>query len=231
MSTPLAASHSAAMLRSLGRGLRALHTACASPVCQSESAWQSRHGVPAEWTAVGWRSVSSYYPVPMVIETTSRGERGFDIYSRLLRDRIISVHGPIDDHMSNLVVAQLLYLESENPEKAVRMPLSIDAPFIFPAVGPGARSENPLNSTGCLDAAAGHQGLRSFAPQISMYINSPGGQVTAGLAIYDTMQVRLISNALQSAMQTMTSPIMHACSCTDVECPCQLHKHGQRSHT
>ena len=68
----------------------------------------------------GWRGVSSYYPVPMVIETTSRGERGFDIYSRLLRDRIVSVHGPIDDHMSNLVVAQLLYLESENPEKAVR---------------------------------------------------------------------------------------------------------------
>ncbi len=66
--------------------------------------------------------MSSYYPVPMVIETTSRGERGFDIYSRLLRDRIVSVHGPIDDHMSNLVVAQLLYLESENPEKAVRRP-------------------------------------------------------------------------------------------------------------
>lgn len=66
----------------------------------------------------GWRASSSYH-VPIVIETTSKGERGFDIYSRLLRDRIISVHGPIDDHMSNLVVAQLLFLESENPEKPV----------------------------------------------------------------------------------------------------------------
>ena len=71
----------------------------------------------------GWRAMStqiSNYHVPIVIETTSKGERGFDIYSRLLRDRIISVHGPIDDHMSNLVVAQLLFLESENPEKPVR---------------------------------------------------------------------------------------------------------------
>ncbi|PSC73393.1 ATP-dependent Clp protease proteolytic subunit [Micractinium conductrix] len=79
--------------------------------------------------------------VPVVIESTSRGERAFDIYSRLLRERIVCVNGPIDDHMSNLVVAQLLYLESENPEKP-----------------------------------------------ISLYINSPGGVVTAGLAIYDTMQ-------------------------------------------
>lgn len=79
--------------------------------------------------------------VPMVIESTSRGERGMDIYSRLLRERIVCVNGPIDDHMSNSIVAQLLFLESENPEK-------------------------PL----------------------SMYINSPGGVVTAGLAIYDTMQ-------------------------------------------
>ncbi|KAI3426189.1 hypothetical protein D9Q98_008566 [Chlorella vulgaris] len=79
--------------------------------------------------------------VPVVIESTSRGERAFDIYSRLLRERIVCVNGPIDDHMSNLVVAQLLYLESENPEKAIHM-----------------------------------------------YINSPGGVVTAGLAIYDTMQ-------------------------------------------
>ncbi|GAB4817487.1 hypothetical protein N2152v2_004533 [Parachlorella kessleri] len=77
----------------------------------------------------------------MVIETTSRGERAFDIYSRLLRERIVCVNGPIDDHMSNLIVAQLLYLESEHPEKPVYM-----------------------------------------------YINSPGGVVTAGLAIYDTMQ-------------------------------------------
>ena len=108
------------MLRSLGNGLRALHSACSLSACHLESAWQSSHALPAERPAAGWRGVSSYYPVPMVIETTSRGERGFDIYSRLLRDRIISVHGPIDDHMSNLVVAQLLYLESENPEKAVR---------------------------------------------------------------------------------------------------------------
>lgn len=58
--------------------------------------------------------------VPMVIESTSRGERGMDIYSRLLRERIVCVNGPIDDHMSNLIVAQLLFLESENPEKPVR---------------------------------------------------------------------------------------------------------------
>jgi len=57
--------------------------------------------------------------VPMVIESTSRGERGMDIYSRLLRERIVCVNGPIDDHMSNLIVAQLLFLESENPEKPV----------------------------------------------------------------------------------------------------------------
>ena len=57
--------------------------------------------------------------VPMVIESTSRGERGMDIYSRLLRERIVCVNGPIDDHMSNLIVAQLLFLESENPEKKV----------------------------------------------------------------------------------------------------------------
>ena len=89
--------------------------------------------------AVGGRLYSNL--VPMVVESTARGERGMDIYSRLLRERIVCVNGPIDDHMSNLVVAQLLFLESENPEKAV-----------------------------------------------SMYINSPGGVVTAGLAIYDTMQ-------------------------------------------
>ena len=79
--------------------------------------------------------------IPMVVEQTSRGERSYDIYSRLLKERVIFVVGPIDDHMANLVVAQLLYLESENPDK-----------------------------------------------DISLYINSPGGVVTAGLAIYDTMQ-------------------------------------------
>jgi ATP-dependent Clp protease protease subunit len=79
--------------------------------------------------------------VPMVVEQTARGERSFDIFSRLLKDRVIFIVGPIDDHVANLVVAQLLFLESENPDK-----------------------------------------------DISIYINSPGGVVTAGLAIYDTMQ-------------------------------------------
>ena len=79
--------------------------------------------------------------VPMVVEQTSRGERAFDIFSRLLKDRIIFMNGPVDDGVSALVCAQLLFLESENPKK-----------------------------------------------EIAMYINSPGGLVTAGLAIYDTMQ-------------------------------------------
>ena len=79
--------------------------------------------------------------VPMVIEQTPRGERSFDIYSRLLKERVIFLTGQVDDYMSNLVVAQLLFLESENPEK-----------------------------------------------DISIYINSPGGSISAGLAIYATMQ-------------------------------------------
>jgi ATP-dependent Clp protease protease subunit len=79
--------------------------------------------------------------VPMVLEQTSRGERSYDIYSRLLRDRVILLEGEVHDQMANLVVAQLLYLESENTEK-----------------------------------------------DISLYINSPGGSVTAGMAIYDTIQ-------------------------------------------
>ncbi|MFO7306668.1 MAG: ATP-dependent Clp endopeptidase proteolytic subunit ClpP [Gammaproteobacteria bacterium] len=79
--------------------------------------------------------------VPMVVEQTARGERAYDIYSRLLKERVIFVVGPIEDHMANLVVAQLLFLESENPDK-----------------------------------------------DIALYINSPGGSVTAGLSIYDTMQ-------------------------------------------
>jgi ATP-dependent Clp protease protease subunit len=79
--------------------------------------------------------------VPMVIETTGRGERAFDIYSRLLKERLIFLVGPVEDNMANLVVAQLLFLESENPDK-----------------------------------------------DIHLYINSPGGGVTAGMAIYDTMQ-------------------------------------------
>jgi len=81
------------------------------------------------------------YLIPQVIENTSRGERGFDIYSRLLRERIIFLTGPVEDHMASVIIAQLLFLEAENPKK-----------------------------------------------EIAMYINSPGGVVTAGLAIYDTMQ-------------------------------------------
>jgi ATP-dependent Clp protease protease subunit len=79
--------------------------------------------------------------IPMVVEQTGRGERAFDIYSRLLKDRIIFLGGEIDDHLANLIIAQLLFLESEDPDK-----------------------------------------------DIHLYINSPGGVVTAGLAIYDTMQ-------------------------------------------
>jgi ATP-dependent Clp protease protease subunit len=79
--------------------------------------------------------------VPMVVEQTSRGERAYDIYSRLLKERIIFVSGPVEDNMASLIVAQLLFLEAENPKK-----------------------------------------------EISMYINSPGGVVTSGMAVYDTMQ-------------------------------------------
>ena len=78
--------------------------------------------------------------VPIVVEQTARGERAYDIYSRLLKDRLVFIVGPIDDYMANIVVAQLLFLESENPDK-----------------------------------------------DISLYINSPGGVVSSGLAIYDTM--------------------------------------------
>jgi ATP-dependent Clp protease, protease subunit len=81
------------------------------------------------------------YLVPMVVEQTNRGERAYDIYSRLLKERIIFITGPVEDGMSTLIVAQLLFLEAENPKK-----------------------------------------------EIAMYINSPGGVVTSGLAIYDTMQ-------------------------------------------
>ena len=81
------------------------------------------------------------YLVPMVVENTGRGERSYDIYSRLLKERIIFVSGPVHDAMATLIVAQLLFLESENPDK-----------------------------------------------EVSMYINSPGGVVTAGMSIYDTMQ-------------------------------------------
>ncbi len=79
--------------------------------------------------------------VPMVVEQTARGERAYDIYSRLLKERVVFCVGPVDDYMANVIVAQLLFLESENPDK-----------------------------------------------DINLYINSPGGSVTAGMAIYDTMQ-------------------------------------------
>ena len=79
--------------------------------------------------------------IPMVIESSSRGERAYDIYSRLLRERIIMLNGPVEDNMANVIVAQLLFLESENPDK-----------------------------------------------DISLFINSPGGVITAGMSIYDTMQ-------------------------------------------
>jgi ATP-dependent Clp protease protease subunit len=79
--------------------------------------------------------------IPMVVETTSKGERAYDIYSRLLKDRIVMLNGPVEDNMANSVIAQLLFLESEDPDK-----------------------------------------------DILLYINSPGGQVSAGLGIYDTMQ-------------------------------------------
>jgi ATP-dependent Clp protease, protease subunit len=85
--------------------------------------------------------ITSMGLVPMVIEQTSRGERSYDIYSRLLKERVIFLVGQVEDHMANLIVAQLLFLESENPDK-----------------------------------------------DIHLYINSPGGSVTAGMAIYDTMQ-------------------------------------------
>ncbi len=92
-------------------------------------------------TRSGAGGIQALNLVPMVIEQTARGERAYDIYSRLLKERVVFVVGPIEDYMANVVVAQLLFLESENPEK-----------------------------------------------DIHLYINSPGGAVTAGLAIYDTMQ-------------------------------------------
>ena len=86
-------------------------------------------------------SINNLGLVPMVVEQTARGERSYDIFSRLLKERVVFAVGPVEDHMANLIVAQLLFLESENPDK-----------------------------------------------DIHLYINSPGGSVTAGLSIYDTMQ-------------------------------------------
>ena len=92
-------------------------------------------------SSMEWSNSIHNQLVPMVVEQTSRGERAYDIYSRLLKERVIFIVGPIEDHMANLVVAQLLFLESENPDK-----------------------------------------------DIHLYINSPGGSVTSGMSIYDTMQ-------------------------------------------
>ena len=102
--------------------------------------------------------------VPMVIEQSGRGERAYDIYSRLLKERVIFLVGPVNDHTANLIVAQMLFLESENPDK-----------------------------------------------DISLYINSPGGSVSAGLAIYDTMQfikpdVSTLCTGLAASMGAFCSP-------------------------
>lgn len=91
--------------------------------------------------AVTNNEISNLNLIPIVVEQSARGERSYDIYSRLLKERVIFLVGPVDDHVANVIVAQLLFLESENPDK-----------------------------------------------DISFYINSPGGSVTAGLAVYDTMQ-------------------------------------------
>ena len=102
---------------------------------------QSTTGFTAQNTAQGSASVTESALVPMVVEQTAKGERSYDIYSRLLKERVIFLCGQVEDHMANLIVAQLLFLESESPDK-----------------------------------------------DIFLYINSPGGSVTAGMAIYDTMK-------------------------------------------
>ena len=94
-----------------------------------------------QFDGISTNTIQNLGLVPMVVEQTSRGERSYDIYSRLLKERVIFMVGPVEDHMANLICAQLLFLESENPDK-----------------------------------------------DIHLYINSPGGSVTAGLSIYDTMQ-------------------------------------------
>ena len=97
--------------------------------------------MPFEFDSQNKNTINNLGLVPMVVEQTARGERSYDIYSRLLKERVIFAVGPVEDYMANLIVAQLLFLESENPDK-----------------------------------------------DIHLYINSPGGSVTAGLSIYDTMQ-------------------------------------------
>jgi ATP-dependent Clp protease protease subunit len=97
--------------------------------------------MPQQFDGYNSHTINNLGLIPMVVEQTSRGERSYDIYSRLLKERVVFAVGPVEDHMANLIVAQLLFLESENPDK-----------------------------------------------DIHLYINSPGGSVTAGLSIYDTMQ-------------------------------------------
>jgi len=97
--------------------------------------------MPQQFDGINSSTINNLGLIPMVVEQTSRGERSYDIYSRLLKERVVFAVGPVEDHMANLIVAQLLFLESENPDK-----------------------------------------------DIHLYINSPGGSVTAGLSIYDTMQ-------------------------------------------
>src|SRR5205814_8338129 len=113
-----------------------------TPACVS-SWWGAMAPAPPGWRILMRDPRDTYmnYLVPMVVEQTNRGERAYDIYSRLLKERIIFITGPVEDGMASLIVAQLLFLEADNPKK-----------------------------------------------EISMYINSPGGVVTSGLAVYDTMQ-------------------------------------------
>lgn len=142
---------------------------------RSSAAWLGRSITALSFSSAARRDMANY--VPIVIEQTSRGERAYDIFSRLLKERIICVTGTVDDHMSNLICAQLLYLESQHPEKPVRYWLS-QLVLIVPPAPPFARPP----SDDVMPASA------KRASQIQMYINSPGGVVTAGLAIYDTMQ-------------------------------------------
>ncbi|CAM6047495.1 unnamed protein product [Sphagnum compactum] len=126
-------------MRAGGGGNKLWRAAIAGASSLHQLCCHSSYPLPRLCTAPSGRR--AYGLVPMVIEQTSRGERAYDIFSRLLKERIVCIHGPISDDTASLVVAQLLYLESENPDKPIHL-----------------------------------------------YINSPGGVVTAGLAIYDTMQ-------------------------------------------
>ncbi len=121
------------------------------------------------------------YLVPMVVEQTNRGERSYDIYSRLLKERIIFLTGPVEDNMATLMVAQLLFLEAENPKK-----------------------------------------------EISMYINSPGGVVTSGLAIYDTMQFikPAVSTLCVGQAASMGSLLLTAGDGRHALCPAERANHG-----